>query len=137
MHNPRAQATTALKRLMTEVRLYFPCLDIRPLTERDMHTVSPTEQQERQGFLAQVDGGRGNVCCWSVSCISLSIISKYRELIKFFLPRSNVGPVTESDFFIWEALICGPEETPFEGGVFTAILTFPHDYPLSPPKVSE
>ena len=29
----------------------------------------------------------------------------------------------------------GPEETIFEGGVFTARLSFPTDYPLSPPKM--
>lgn len=29
----------------------------------------------------------------------------------------------------------GPEDTCFEGGVFPAILSFPHDYPLSPPKM--
>lgn len=49
---------------------------------------------------------------------------------------NSSGPVSESDFFIWEALVAGPQDTPFEGGLFTAILTFPRDYPLSPPKVS-
>lgn len=34
------------------------------------------------------------------------------------------GPVTESDMFTWEALIMGPKDTPFEGGVFSAKLTF-------------
>ena len=34
------------------------------------------------------------------------------------------GPISESDFFTWEALIVGPKDTPFEGGVFPAILTF-------------
>ena len=29
----------------------------------------------------------------------------------------------------------GPEGTCFEGGIFTALLTFPADYPLSPPKM--
>ena len=29
----------------------------------------------------------------------------------------------------------GPEETPFEGGVFVTELIFPTDYPLSPPKM--
>ena len=29
----------------------------------------------------------------------------------------------------------GPEDTCFEGGVFPAKLTFPSDYPLSPPKM--
>lgn len=23
------------------------------------------------------------------------------------------GPISESDFFLWEALICGPKDTPF------------------------
>lgn len=31
--------------------------------------------------------------------------------------------------------ISGPEGTPFEDGVFVAELKFPHDYPLSPPKM--
>ena len=34
------------------------------------------------------------------------------------------GPISESDFFTWEALIVGPKDTPFEGGVFPAVLTF-------------
>lgn len=47
----------------------------------------------------------------------------------------EAGPVSEDNFFTWEALIKGPDDTPFEGGVFTTILTFPKDYPLNPPKV--
>nr|XP_006125581.1 ubiquitin-conjugating enzyme E2 G2 [Pelodiscus sinensis] len=45
------------------------------------------------------------------------------------------GPVNEENFFEWEALIMGPEDTCFEYGVFPAILSFPLDYPLSPPKM--
>lgn len=47
----------------------------------------------------------------------------------------TAGPVTEDDMFLWEALIQGPEGTPFEGGVFPAELKFPRDYPLAPPKM--
>lgn len=32
-------------------------------------------------------------------------------------------------------MVRGPVGTPFEGGVFNAILEFPKDYPLSPPKM--
>ena len=32
--------------------------------------------------------------------------------------------MSEDDFFTWEALIMGPKDTPFEGGVFAAKLTF-------------
>ncbi|XP_069471946.1 ubiquitin-conjugating enzyme E2 G2 isoform X1 [Ambystoma mexicanum] len=45
------------------------------------------------------------------------------------------GPINEENFFEWEALIMGPEDTCFECGVFPAILSFPLDYPLSPPKM--
>lgn len=47
----------------------------------------------------------------------------------------TAGPVSEDDMFLWEALIQGPEGTPFEGGVFAAELKFPRDYPLSPPSM--
>ncbi|KAF3407047.1 Ubiquitin-conjugating enzyme E2-18 kDa [Talaromyces pinophilus] len=47
----------------------------------------------------------------------------------------TAGPITEDDMFHWEALIQGPEGTPFEGGVFAAELKFPKDYPLSPPTM--
>ena len=32
----------------------------------------------------------------------------------------------------WECFVAGPSDTPYEGGLFRAILTFPPDYPLSP-----
>ena len=47
----------------------------------------------------------------------------------------TAGPVSESNFYEWEALVAGPEDTPYAGGVFTAILSFPKDYPLSPPTM--
>ena len=47
----------------------------------------------------------------------------------------TAGPVTEDDMYHWEALIQGPEGTPFEGGIFAAELKFPKDYPLSPPTM--
>lgn len=57
-------------------------------------------------------------------------------LTELTVPRVvRAGPVSENDFFRWSCLISGPSDTPFEGGVFEAELTFPRDYPLSPPKV--
>ena len=42
------------------------------------------------------------------------------------------GPVSSDSFMEWECLVSGPVDTPFEGGVFRAVLNFPTDYPLSP-----
>lgn len=33
----------------------------------------------------------------------------------------EVGPVSESNFFVWEALIAGPSGTPYEEGIFTYV----------------
>ncbi|XP_010481124.1 PREDICTED: ubiquitin-conjugating enzyme E2-16 kDa-like [Camelina sativa] len=48
----------------------------------------------------------------------------------------NVTAVTvDDDIFRWEATLIGPVNTPYEGGVFKMRLSFPPDYPRSPPKV--
>jgi len=36
---------------------------------------------------------------------------------------------------IWNAVIMGPADTPFEDGVFKLVLTFDEDYPTHPPRV--
>ena len=63
------------------------------------------------------------------------LMAEYRQLNNNPPEGIIAGPANEENFFEWEALIAGPEGTPFEGGVFNAKLAFPHDYPLSPPKM--
>lgn len=48
---------------------------------------------------------------------AVAILVKGPRLCRFFVPFR------------------GPQDTCFEGGVFPAVLTFPSDYPLSPPKM--
>lgn len=67
---------------------------------------------------------------------------KIKYLVLFFKgitedppPGVAAGPIDESNYFIWEAVIMGPEDTEYEGGVFTATLSFPQEYPMLPPKM--
>lgn len=41
----------------------------------------------------------------------------------------------DEDLFTWAGIIVGPEETIFEGGLFTLVLLFDESYPLNPPSV--
>ncbi|KAJ2891408.1 ubiquitin conjugating enzyme [Zalerion maritima] len=63
------------------------------------------------------------------------LLQEYKSLTNNPPDGITAGPVSEDDLLHWEALIEGPEETPFEGGIFPAELKFPKDYPLSPPTM--
>ncbi len=69
----------------------------------------------------------------ATSVASKRLFQEYKLLTSDPPDGITAGPVTEDDIFVWEALIQGPEGTPFEGGVFPAELRFPRDYPLAPP----
>ncbi|KAK8054650.1 Ubiquitin-conjugating enzyme E2 7 [Apiospora phragmitis] len=63
------------------------------------------------------------------------LLQEYRALTNNPPDGITAGPMSEDDLLQWEALIQGPEGTPFEGGIFPAELKFPKDYPLAPPTM--
>ncbi|XP_036244534.1 ubiquitin-conjugating enzyme E2 G2 isoform X1 [Molothrus ater] len=74
--------------------------------------------------------------CFSCCCLPAEHQNLETDELTLNPPEGIVaGPMNEENFFEWEALIMGPEDTCFEYGVFPAILSFPLDYPLSPPKM--
>lgn len=54
------------------------------------------------------------------------LMTEYKQLTTNGAPDNmfTAGPISEDDFFTWEAVIEGPIDTPFEGGVFVAKLEF-------------
>eukprot|EP00834_Sanchytrium_tribonematis_P002399 NODE_73_length_24441_cov_0.672952.p14 type:complete len:167 gc:universal NODE_73_length_24441_cov_0.672952:16765-16265(-) len=63
------------------------------------------------------------------------LMNEYKQLCKDAPDGITAGPSEESNYLEWDAIIMGPDGCPYEGGVFTAKLTFPPNYPLQPPKM--
>uniref|UniRef100_A0A915ISN8 E2 ubiquitin-conjugating enzyme n=1 Tax=Romanomermis culicivorax TaxID=13658 RepID=A0A915ISN8_ROMCU len=61
------------------------------------------------------------------------ITLEIKQLKSEHLPDVDIQ-IDESDFTSIFCQICGPDDTPFSGGKFKLKLTFPANFPSSPPK---
>jgi len=61
----------------------------------------------------------------------LADLSKTKEAMPWLDSAAPKG----DNLFEWEAVLKGPESTPYEGGSFKIGMTFPDDFPFKPPKV--
>lgn len=63
------------------------------------------------------------------------LAKEYKELTRNAPDGILAGPIDDDNIFEWEAVVAGPEGTPYEGGLYTATLSFPKEYPNLPPKM--
>ena len=47
----------------------------------------------------------------------------------------SASPSNMEDLFLWDAMISGPDDSPWEGGMFSLQLKFSENYPSVPPLV--
>ena len=69
--------------------------------------------------------------------IAIKTISKQYEIISKDCSEYILSIIPDdSNIFLWDVIITGPTDSPYEGAIFNLIIKFPNDFPYKPPKVN-
>lgn len=66
-----------------------------------------------------------------INCLFLIVFFRLQE----DPPTGVSGAPTDNNIMIWNAVIFGPHDTPFEDGTFKLTIEFTEEYPNKPPTV--
>ncbi|URD79545.1 ras-related protein [Musa troglodytarum] len=66
---------------------------------------------------------------------SLLLQKQLKDLTKNPVDGFSAGLVDDKSVFEWSVTIMGPPDTLYDGGYFNALMSFPSNYPNSPPTV--
>ena len=63
------------------------------------------------------------------------ILKELQDLNKENGGNITASPVNEDNIYKWTATISGPDESPYEGGIFHLEINLPDNYPIRPPQI--
>ncbi len=69
------------------------------------------------------------------SAATLRLLSDLKSIKQEPPEGCSASPVSDDNLFVWNATVFGPDETPWEGGVFSLRIIFSDSYPEKPPRV--
>jgi ubiquitin-conjugating enzyme E2 A len=71
----------------------------------------------------------------SPSAAMLRLLSDLRSIKNDPPEGCSASPQSEDNLYVWSASICGPADSPWEGGIFALRVAFADSYPAKPPAV--
>lgn len=71
----------------------------------------------------------------SPSAAMLRLLSDLRAIRNDPPEGCSASPASEDNLYVWSASICGPPDSPWEGGIFALRVAFHDTYPSKPPAV--
>lgn len=63
------------------------------------------------------------------------IMKELQTMLKEPPPNVSAAPIDENDLYKWQAIIFGPPDSIYAGGVFKLSIVFPADYPFKAPRI--
>ena len=69
------------------------------------------------------------------SAASLRLMSDLKAISNSPPEGCSASPCSDENLLIWSASVFGPDETAWEGGIFSLRLTFCNGYPEKPPRI--
>ncbi|KAG9299570.1 hypothetical protein G9A89_020741 [Geosiphon pyriformis] len=68
--------------------------------------------------------------------VTRRLLKEFREYQKEPNPDLiELAPVKDDDILVWQAILCGEKDTPYEGGFWKLSIDVPKTYPIHPPKI--
>ena len=69
------------------------------------------------------------------SATSLRLMSDLKAISSSPPEGCSASPTSDENLLIWNATVFGPDETAWEGGIFSLRITFCEGYPEKPPRI--
>ena len=63
------------------------------------------------------------------------LAKEYENILSDSSSSISAQLIDSNNLFEWSAVIIGPEDTPYENGIFKLEVKFPNEYPFRPPKI--
>ena len=70
-----------------------------------------------------------------MSASALRLMSDLKTMKQSPPEGVSASPLGDENLLVWGGTVFGPDDTPWEGGIFSMRLTFTDQYPDKPPRV--